>query len=105
MELGRQHSEPAILADSLRRIATGQITPPLMPAFRLRMNALEARHTDDSAAPGAAILKPHNLYPPDTRVLDDENKIPAGSLAGALGPDTALDPDPASSWELGTSPC
>src|SRR3546814_3588849 len=84
IQLGRQIGEPVILADSLRRIATGQITPPLMRALRLRMNALEARHTDDIDAPVAAILEPQNLDARDKRVLDDEMQLAADQLVGAL---------------------
>src|SRR3546814_3149391 len=85
IQLGRQIGEPVIHADSLRRIATGQITPPLMRALRLRMNALEARHTDDIDAPVAAILEPQNLDARDKRVLDDEMQLAADQLVGALG--------------------
>src|SRR3546814_19737235 len=55
-----------------------------MRALRLRMNALEARHTDDIDAPVAAILEPQNLDAPDQRVLDDEMQLPADQLVGAL---------------------
>src|SRR3546814_13852235 len=64
-----------------------------MRALRLRMNALEARHTDDIDAPVAAILEPQNLDARDKSVLDDDMQLAADQLVGALGLEPRREPD------------
>src|SRR3546814_2931149 len=79
IQLGRQIGGPVIFVASLRHIAAGQITPPLVRAFRLRMSALEARHTDDVDPPVAAILEAQYLDASDEPMLDDEMQLAADS--------------------------